>query len=112
MFVRTPKIICRRGKEKTSDATFLRCDGKQACAFDEHHHCVGSGFDREAMLCIAPPEKIPGQIERDDVTGAIFESLAMANDPPHYPKQVVGGVAFAGDDVVSVETDGPPLKSE
>src|SRR6516164_9713384 len=110
MFVRTPKIVCCRGKQKARNSTFLRCDGKQPGTLDEQHHCVGGSFDRQAMLCIAPPEKIAGQIECDDVASAIFESLAVANDPTDHQKQVIGGVAFTGNNVVSVETDRTPLK--
>src|SRR5262245_4611532 len=110
MFVRTPKIVCCRGKQKTRNSTFLRRDGKQPGTLDEQHHCVSGGFDRQAMLSIAPAEKIAGEIERDNVAAAIFESLAVANDPTHHQKQIVGGVAFAGNNVVPVKTDRTPLK--
>jgi len=55
-------------------------------------------------------KQIAGQIKGDDVTGAIPESLATAHDPAHHHKDIVGGVALTGDDVVAAEVDGATLK--
>jgi hypothetical protein len=49
-------------------------------------------------------------MEGDDGAATVFKRLAASYDTADDDEDVISGVALAGDDIVSLKVDRPPLK--